>query len=131
MEDSKLVSTPMVTRHKLSKNEESQEVNQTLYRSMIGRLHYVVHSRPSIAIVGGIVARFFANPKENHKMVVKRIMRYLKGIEEYGLYYKKNEKFKLKAYTNANWVGSLDDRKNTSGGAFFLGERLVSWTSKK
>ena len=64
-------------------------------------------------------------------MVVKRIMRYLKGVEEYGLYYKKNEKFELRAYTDVDCVGNIDDRKSTSGGAFFLGRRLVTWTSKK
>ena len=79
LEDSKLVSTPMVTTHKLTKNDDSNKVNQTLYRSMIGKLQYVVHSRPDIALSIGIVARFSANPRENHLMAVKRIMRYLKG----------------------------------------------------
>ena len=51
MEDFKPVSTPMVTRHKLSKNVDTPSVNQTLYRSMIGKLQYVVHSRPDIALV--------------------------------------------------------------------------------
>ena len=60
---------------------------------MIGKLQYVVHSRPNIALSIGIVARFSTNPRENNLMDVKRIMRYLKGIEELGLYSKKNEKF--------------------------------------
>ena len=47
------------------------------------------------------------------------------------MYYKKNAKFELRAYTNANWVGSLDSRKSSNGGDLFLGDRLVSWTSKK
>ena len=50
LEDSKLVSTPMVTAHKLSKNDDYAKVNQTLYRSMIGKLQYVVHRRPDIAL---------------------------------------------------------------------------------
>ena len=75
LEDSKLVSTPMVTLLKLSKNDELAKVNQTFYTSMIGKLQYVVHSRPNIALVVGIVARFSANPKENHLMAIKRIMR--------------------------------------------------------
>ena len=66
--------------------------------SMIGKLQYVVHIRPNITLDFGIIARFFANPKENHLIYVKRIMRYLKGIEDYGLYYKKNDKFGLKVY---------------------------------
>ena len=73
------MSTPMVTGHKLSKNDDLAKVNQTLYSSMIGKLQYLVHSRPNIALSIGIVARFSANPRENHLMVVKRIMRYLKG----------------------------------------------------
>ena len=79
-EDSKPISTPMVTSLKLSKNDESSKVNQTLYRSMIGKLQYVVHSRPDIALAIGIVARFSANPRENHLMAIKRILRYLKAI---------------------------------------------------
>ena len=75
----------MAIGHKLSKNDESDEVNQTMYRSMIGKLQYVVHSRLDIALAVGIVARFSANPKENHLLAVKRIMRYLKGTDDFGL----------------------------------------------
>ena len=52
-------------------------------------------------------------------MVVKRIMRYLKGIDDFGLYYKKNEMFELNAYIDVDWGGNIDDRKSTSGGALF------------
>lgn len=130
LEDSKLVSTPMVTALKLSKNDESIEVNQTLYRTMIGKLKYIVNSRPDIELAIGIVVRFSSNPRENHLMEVKKIMRYLEGIEEYSLYYKKNEKFELKAYTNAYCARNIDDKKSTNGGAFFLGKRLVTWTGR-
>ena len=101
LQDSKPISTPMGIGNKLSKNDESTKVNQTMYKSMIGKLQYVVHSRPDIALVVGIVARFSANTRENHLMVVKRIMRYLKGIDEFGLYYKRSDKFELNAYTDA------------------------------
>ena len=89
----------MTIGHKLSKNDDSIKVNQTMYRSMIGKLQYVVHRRPNIALVVGIVAIFFANPRENHLMVVKRIMRYLKGTDDFGLYYKRSDKFELNSYT--------------------------------
>ena len=64
-------------------------------------------------------------------MAIKRIMRYLKCTKDYGLWYKKGGTLDMKTFTNANWAGSVDDRKNTSGGAFFLGKRLVSWIGKK
>ena len=92
----------MIIGHKLSNNDDFVEVNQTLYKSMISKLQYVIHIRPNIALAMGIFARFSANPRENNLMVVKRIMRYLKGTKEFGLYYKKNEKFDLRAYTDAD-----------------------------
>ena len=90
---------------------------------MIGKLQYVVHSGPKIALAIGIVARFSVNPKENHLMVVKRILRHLKGIDDFGLYYKRSEKFELRAYTNVDWGGNIDDRKRTNGGTLFLGRK--------
>ena len=55
----------MAKGHKLSKNDESAKVNQTMYRSMIGKLQYVVHSKQDIALAVGLVARFSTNPREN------------------------------------------------------------------
>ena len=63
MEDSKLVGTPMCTGLKLTKDDDSKEVDQTLYRSMIGKLQYVVHKRSDISLVVNIVARFLAKPR--------------------------------------------------------------------
>ena len=62
---------------------------------------------------------------------IKRIMRYLKGIEDYGLWYKLGGNLDLKVFTDVDWVGSIDHTKRISGGAFFLGKSLVSWISKK
>ena len=78
-----------------------------------------------------IVGRFQANPKETHLQAVKRIFKYLQGTQNYGLWYPRGTDLTLHAYTDADWAGSVDDRKSTSGGAFFMGSRLVSWLSKK
>ena len=64
-------------------------------------------------------------------MAVKRIMRYLKGTYGFGLYYKRTKKFELNANIDADWGGHIDDKKSTTGGALFLGRRLVTWNSKK
>ena len=79
----------------------------------------------------GLVARFQSSPKETHVTVVKIIFKYLKGTMEYGLWYPKGQDFILKAFTDADWARSVDDRKTTSGAKFFLGNCLVSWSSKK
>ena len=86
LEDSKPISTPTVIGLKLSKNDDSVEVNQILYRSIIGKLQYVVRSRPNIALSIQIATRFSTNPRENQLMVVEKIMRYIKRIEDCGLY---------------------------------------------
>eukprot|EP00253_Pinus_taeda_P014501 PITA_14501 len=60
-----------------------------------------------------------------------RILRYLKGTLDFGLRYPKSSTLTLITYTDANWAGSVDDWKSTSGNAFFLGDYLVSWLNKK
>jgi hypothetical protein len=62
---------------------------------------------------------------------VKRIFRYLKGTKEFGLWYPKGKDISLISYTDADWVGCIDDRRSTNGATFYLGECLVSWLRKK
>ena len=125
------VSTPMITSCKFSQNDESPSVDTTLYKSMIGSLHYLTASRPDIMQAVGMVARYQANPKESHVAAVKRIFIYLKGTMEFGLWYPKNSHIELTTFSDAKWEGYLDDRKSTSGNAFFLGDCRVSWMSRK
>ena len=131
MEDCKPILTLMVTGCKLSIDNSSKDVDQRLYRSMIGSLLYVTTSRPDVMQAFGQVSRFRATPKESHIIVVKKILQYLKGTEEYGLWYPKGNNLIIQAFTDADWAGSVDDRKSTSGATFYLGGCLVSWLSKK
>jgi hypothetical protein len=131
MEDCKPVITPMQTSCKLRKDDDSKSTDQRQYRSMIGSLLYVTASRPDVMQAVGQVARFQAAPKESHVLVVKKIFRYLKGTKEFGLWYPKGKDLSLMAYTDADWAGCIDDRRSTSGAAFYLGECLVSSLSKK
>ena len=89
MEGYKVVSTPMVTSCKLSKDDTSPAADQKRYRSMIGSLLYVTASRPNVMQAVGQVARFQATPTETHVVAVKRIFRYLQGTKEFGLWYPK------------------------------------------
>ncbi len=130
-EDCKLVSTPMTVGCNLSKEDESKDVDQRTYRSMIGSLPYVTTSRVDVKKEIGMVARFQSTPKQNHVQAVKKIFMYLKGTIDFGLWYPSKNSFILRAYSDADWAGCVDDRKSTTEGAFFLGESLVSWISKK
>jgi hypothetical protein len=62
---------------------------------------------------------------------IKIIFKYFKGTMNYGLWYPRNKNFQLSFYSYVDWVNCVDERKSTSGGAFFLGDSLVSWLSKK
>jgi hypothetical protein len=75
--------------------------------------------RPDIMQAIRMVAIFQSAPKETHVQVVKRIFRYLKGTLDFGLQYSRSKDFTLTTYTYADWVGSIDDKKSTSGGSFF------------
>ena len=101
---------PMVTGCKLSKDDESLEVDNTMFRSMIGSLLYVTSTRLDVMQVVGLVAIFQWAPKETHVTVVKKIFKYLKGTMEYGLWYSNGQEFTLKAFTDADWAESVDDR---------------------
>jgi hypothetical protein len=98
---------------------------------MIGSLLYVTTSRPDVMQAVGQVEQYQATPKESHVLEVKRIFRYLKGTEEFGLWYPKGKDISLIAYIDAYWEGCIDDRRSTSGTTFYLGECLVSWLRKK
>ena len=91
----------------------------------------MTHTGLDIENVVGIVARFKVDPKQYHYATVKRKFIYLKGTYDYGILYDRSSDFILCAYTDADWVGNMDDKKRTSGGAFFLGGRLVSCLRKK
>eukprot|EP00253_Pinus_taeda_P006804 PITA_06804 len=131
MEDSKLVCTPMVTGCSLNANDESTAVHQPTYRSMIDNLLYLTGTRPDIMHAVRIVGRFQGNPKEAHLQAVKRMFKYLQGTQKYGLWYLRDVDITLHSYTDADWAGSVDDRKSTSGGAFFMRSKSVSLFSKK
>ena len=109
MEESKPVSTPMVTGCKLSKDDKYLEVDDTIYRSMIGSLLYVTTTRPDVMQDVGLVSIFQSAPKETHDASVKIILRYLKGTMEYGLWYPKRNNFTLREFTDADWEGSVDE----------------------
>jgi hypothetical protein len=131
MEDSSPVSIPMVIGCKLSKDDMSPDVDQRTYRSMIGSLLYITTSCLDIMQAIGMVGHYQSAPKQSHLVGVTRIFKYLKGTMTYGLWYPINQNFQLTTYLDADWENCVDERKSTSGGAFFLGDSLVAWISKK
>lgn len=115
MQDAKGKPTPMPTKCHLELNPKGKDVDQKLFRSMIGSLIYLCASRPDIVLSVGVCARYQAAPKERHMLVFNRILRYLVHTPNFGLWYPKGSSFSLVGYTDSGWAGDKDDRKSTSG----------------
>ena len=120
MDEYKPIKTPMPSNAHLDLDEGGKMVDQTLYRSMIGSLLYLTASRPDIMFSVCMCARFQANPKEAHLVVVKRILGYLKHTPSIGLWYPKGARFQLVGYSDLDYAGCKIDRKAHPEGAICL-----------
>ncbi|GKD08036.1 uncharacterized mitochondrial protein-like protein [Tanacetum coccineum] len=118
-------------KSKLDKDPNGTPVDPTCYRSMVGFLMYLTTSRPDLAFLVCICARYQGKPTEKHLTMVKRVFGYLKGTINIGLWYSKDTEFDLTAFADTDHAGCQDSRKSTSGSVKFLGEKLVSWSFKK
>ena len=98
---------------------------------MVGFLLYLTNSRPGILFSVCLCARFQSDPRETHITADKRIFRYLEGTTNLGLFYRKSSDFKLVGYCDAGYAGDNIERKSTSGSCQFLGDNLISWSSKR
>ncbi|GJZ16916.1 putative ribonuclease H-like domain-containing protein [Tanacetum coccineum] len=114
----KTASTPIETNKALLKDEEAEDVDVHLYRSMIGSLMYLTASRPDIMFVVCACARFQVTPKVSHLHAVKRIFRYLKGQPKLGLWYPRDSPFDLEAFSDSDYAGASLDRKSTIGAEY-------------
>ncbi|GJS22974.1 retrovirus-related pol polyprotein from transposon TNT 1-94 [Tanacetum coccineum] len=125
------VDTPMVEKSKLDEDKDGKAVDPSHYRGMIGTLLYLTASRPDLQFAICMCARYQARPTEKHLHAVKRIFRYLRGTVNQGLWYPKDSSIALTAFADADHAGCQDTRRSTSGSMQFLGDRLVSWSSKR
>ncbi|GJS22963.1 putative ribonuclease H-like domain-containing protein [Tanacetum coccineum] len=127
----KTSSTLIETNKALLKDEEAEDMDVHLYRSMIGSLMYLIAYRPDIMFAVCACARFQVTPKVSHLHVVKRIFRYLKGQPKLGLWYPRDSPFNLEDFSDSDYAGASLDRKSIIGGFQFHCKRLISWQCKK
>nr|GEW12302.1 uncharacterized mitochondrial protein AtMg00810-like [Tanacetum cinerariifolium] len=125
------IDTPMVEKSKLYEDKEGKTIDPSHYRGMIGTLLYITASRPDLQFAICMCARYQAWPIEKHVHAVKRIFRYLQGTVNRGLWYLKDSSITLTAFADADHAGCQDTRRSTSGSLQFLGDRHISWSSKR
>jgi hypothetical protein len=131
MDSCNAVNTPVATGLQLSKEGEGKSVDSTMYKSLVGSLRYLTMTRPDILYGVGLVSRYMETPRESHWLAAKRILRYIKGTLNFGLFYTYGESADLVGYSDSDWGGDQDERKSTTGHVFYLGSTVFSWTSKK
>lgn len=125
------VRTPIIPGFKLVKDDTGTGVDATTYKQMVGSLMYLTTTRPDLAFVVSLISRFMEKPTELHQQAVKRVLRYIKGTADLGIFYKFSGEDKVMAYSDSDYAGDIEDRKSTSGYAFLLSSGAVAWSSKK
>jgi hypothetical protein len=133
MENCNPAPTPLVLFEHLARDSGALlgPEDSSWYRSVVGSLQYLTHTRPDISFAVNKVCQFLSQPTEVHWEAVKRILRYVKGTIDTGLHFHKSSLLDVSIFTDADWAGCVDDRRSTGGYAVFVGPNLVSWSSKK
>ena len=125
------VDTPMEQNGKLNDEEESPLVNKGQYQRLVGKLIFLSHTRPNIAFPVSVVSQFMQAPTKEHLSAVHKILRYLKMTPGKGLFFGKSTKRRIEVYSDADWAGSMKDRRSTSSYCTYVWSNLVTWRSKK
>ncbi|GMI77003.1 cysteine-rich RLK (RECEPTOR-like protein kinase) 8 [Hibiscus trionum] len=132
MEDCKPVSTPVDCGVKLSRHDMGKVIDATLYKSLVGCLRYLTCTRPDILYAVGLVSRFMEEPRATHWKTIKWILCYVQGTLSLGLFYSSStNKLAIFGYSDSDWDGDINERKNTSGFAFCMRDAAFTWVSKK
>lgn len=106
--------------------------NPLAFREIVGSLQYLTITRPDIAFAVNSISQFMSQPHTPHLIAAKRILRYIKGSLDHGLFFgPQHHLISLAAYVDADWAGCPDSRHSTSGYLVYLGTNFVSWCSKK
>jgi hypothetical protein len=130
MTDCKPRSTPVDLKAKLTADSGPPVQDPSHFQSIVGTLQYLTFTRPDIAYAVQQVCLHMHDPRESHLTAMKCILRYLRGMPDYGLLLRRSRSTYLAVYTDADWAGCPDTRRSTSGYAVFLGDNLVSWSAK-
>nr|GFA04146.1 ribonuclease H-like domain, reverse transcriptase, RNA-dependent DNA polymerase [Tanacetum cinerariifolium] len=130
MTDSNDTKIPMDPGTKLVKAKDGNSIDATYYRSLIGSLRYLLHTRPDLSYSVGLLSRFMQDPKDHHLKAGKQVIRYIKGTKEHGIIYKKEGGCKITGYSDSSYGINTDQGKGTTGIVFSFGESPITWCTQ-
>lgn len=106
-------------------------MNEEVYKSLVGGLIYLTHTRPDLAYYVSIVARFMQSPSRIHFGVTTRILQYVAGAKSFVIWCQRTKAVNLVGSSDSDWPSDVDDRRSLSAYVFSIGSGVISWSSKK
>eukprot|EP00253_Pinus_taeda_P015840 PITA_15840 len=125
------LTTPMEENLKLTFIEGKEFEDATKYRQLVGSLNFLTTTRLDISFDVGILSRFMQKLCEGHWSTAKRVLRYLKGTQDFGIKYTQVDDFSLIGYSDSDFDGDKETGVSTSGYAMSLVTGAVSWSQAK
>ncbi|KAD7117558.1 hypothetical protein E3N88_04826 [Mikania micrantha] len=119
---------PMEPGLQLTNEDKTELVDPTMYKSIIGCLRYLTHTRPDINYAVGVANRFMEMPRVTHLQAVKHLLRYIKGTLSFGIQYTRNGCGKLIGYSDSSHANDRVDGKSTTGMIFYYGDGSFAWS---
>ncbi|XP_076928312.1 secreted RxLR effector protein 161-like [Bidens hawaiensis] len=129
MEDCNSVLCPIVPGCML-RSDEGERMDETLFKQIIGSLMYITTMRPDIQFVVSLISRYMYSLTSVHFEAAKKVLRYLQGTLDYGIWYKHGGEGLLEVYMDNDFGGNIEDRKSTSGYVVMWDGGAIAWSSK-
>ena len=130
MSNCRPISTPIDVKPKLSTTSGELVPDPSEYRQLAGALQWLTLTRPDIAHAVQQIYLHMHDPCEGHLALVERVLRYIQGTTDHGLHLPASKSLDIVAYSDTDWAGCPDTHRSTLGFCVFLGDSLVSWSSK-
>ena len=118
-------------RVEMKKKGNEELVNPTYFKSIVGSLRYLTSTRPDIVYGVALISLYMKKSYQSYLQAAKRIFSYVNGTRNHKISFSPAKKYDLVGYTDSDWAGDVETRKSTSAYVFYLGNGIISWSSKK